>query len=187
MTLSVDDGCASDVRIADLASKYEVKTIFYWPVEWHSLAYEKGYEPLTYSEAYDIARSFEIGSHTITHRHLTSLRDLFAFVEIAESRLMLQALFNQDINKFCPPRGYTNQKLTDFTLQHYQSQRLTKGKGLVHIHPNSGANGNLDWKDYYRLLDERGEDIECWGHSWEWDKFGMWEEIEGFFRENTSS
>jgi hypothetical protein len=47
MILSVDDGCASDVRLAALAKEYNIETVFYWPVEWHSLAYEKGYEPLS--------------------------------------------------------------------------------------------------------------------------------------------
>ncbi len=73
-TLSVDDACASDVRVAELAKKYGIETVFYWPCEWHSLAYEKGYKPLRFEDAYEIASSFEIGSHTITHRHLTRIR-----------------------------------------------------------------------------------------------------------------
>lgn len=184
MRLSVDDGCASDLRVADLAKKYEIETIFYLPVEWHSLAYDNGYEPLTYSEAYQIAKEFEVGSHTITHRHLTSLREIDAMVEIAESRLMLESLFHTKISKFCPPRGYTNEMLSEFTLKNYKSQRLTRGKGLVHIHPDSGANGNIDWREAYKIAKQTCEDIECWGHSWEWDKYDMWEEIEEFFREN---
>ncbi len=183
MLLSVDDGCASDVRIADLARKYEIETIFYWPVEWHSLAYEKGYEPLTYHEAYEISKDFEIGSHTITHQHLTSMREIFALVEIAESKLMLEGLFNKQITKFCPPRGYTNDKLTDFTLQHYKSQRLTKGAGLVHIHPNSGANNNIPWREYAANIEVK----EIWCHGWELDKFNLWEELEGFLNEYSRS
>ena len=144
--LSVDDGCASDVRVAELAKKYGIETIFYWPVDWHSLAYENGYEPLTYYEAMKISKDFEIGSHTITHRHLTGMDILDAHTEIAESKFMLEALFNKPITKFAAPRGYTNSNLTKFTLTHYDSQRLTKGPGLVNIHPNSGANGNIPWQ-----------------------------------------
>ena len=180
MLLSVDDGCASDVRVADLAKKYEVETIFYLPVEWHSLAYDNGYEPLTYHEAYTLSKDFEIGSHTITHRHLTKLRDIDAMVEIAESRLMLNSLFHTKVTKFCPPRGYTNELLSEFTLQNYESQRLTRGEGLVHIHPNSGANGNKDWREYAKGIEVK----ELWCHSWELDKYNLWEQLEEYLSEN---
>lgn len=179
MILSVDDASASDVRVADLASKYEIETVFYWPVEWHSLAYVKGYDPLNYADAYQIAQEFEIGSHTITHPHLTRIAEEEAIYEIVASRTLLGQMFNKSIKKFCPPRGYTNGVLTDVTLLVYESQRLTKGPGLVHIHPNSGANGNIHWLEYAR----NNEITEAWGHSYEFDKFDMWGEIEDWMRE----
>lgn len=184
ISLSVDDGCASDVRLAELASKYEVPVTFYWPVEWRSLAYDKGYKPLTYGQALDIASDFEIGSHTITHRHLTDLDLSEALIEIAESKVMLMNLFKQPINKFCPPRGYTNEVLTEQTLNLYESQRLTKGKGLVHVHPNSGANGNIHWMDYA----SENEVEELWLHSWELDRYpNEWKNLEDYLRATTLS
>lgn len=181
-TLSCDDGCSSDIRVAELAKKYNVECVFYWPVEWHSLAYDNGYDPIRFDEALAIAQDFEIGSHTITHRHLTKLDEESAYREIWQSQIMLERLFKVPVNKFCPPRGYTNEDLTEFTLEHYDSQRLTKGKGLVHIHPNSGANGNIPWQEYYQLQKAKGIPIELWGHSHEWDRFNMWDEIEEFFK-----
>lgn len=177
--LSVDDGCASDLRVAELAKKYKIKATFYWPVEWHSLACDKDYEPLSFKDAEMIAQEFEIGSHTITHRHLTKIPVDEAKFEIAESQRILGRLFNKSITKFCPPRGYTNQELTEYTLGHYNSQRLTKGKGLVHIHPNSGANNNMPWRDYAKTIQVK----EIWGHSWEFDKYELWEELEEFLSE----
>lgn len=178
--MSIDDGCASDVRVADLAQKYEIETIFYLPVEWHSLAYDKGYAPLNYGDAFQIAQEFEIGSHTITHPHLTKLTFQEATYEIIASKTLLQQIFNTPIKKFCPPRGYTTPELTGVTLDHYDSQRLTKGKGLVHIHPDSGANYNIPWRDYAKSIDVQ----EIWGHSWEFDKYDLWDELEEFLREN---
>jgi peptidoglycan/xylan/chitin deacetylase (PgdA/CDA1 family) len=175
--LSVDDGCASDVRVADLAEKYEVKTVFYWPVEWHSLAYDNGYMPLSYDQAFSIAKTHEIGSHTITHRHLTSISETEALKEIGMSKVMLTALFNREIKKFCPPRGYTNESLTEQTMLLYESQRLTKGKELVHIHPNSGANGNKPWRDCITK-----DTKELWCHSWELDRYNLWDELEDYLR-----
>jgi len=182
--LSCDDGCESDMRVADLARKYELDCTFYWPVEWRSLAYDNGYEPLNVVQAVSIAQDFEIGSHTVTHRHLTKMPFEEARIEISDSKFMLEALFAKPITKFCPPRGYTNPELTDFTMELYQSQRLTKGPGLVHVHPNSGANNGLPWRTYYEMVKSQG-DIECWLHSWEIDKYNLWDELEEFLMTET--
>lgn len=188
MKMSVDDGAASDIRVAELARKYEIECFFYWPVEWVSLALDNGYTPLSIDEAYEIVENFEIGSHTITHRHLTQIPLEEAKWEIWESKIRLMKMFDQRIDKFCPPRGYTSPALTEFTLDHYKFQRLTKGPGLVHVHPNSGANDNIPWREkanaerYEKLLD-----IELWMHSWELDRFGLWDELEGYIRENMHS
>lgn len=182
LIISCDDGCASDVRLAELASKYGVRCIFYIPVEWHSLALYKGYKPLTIEQAWDLSSEFEIGAHTITHRQLTDLPLEEAKKEISECLPMMETLLQCTISRFAPPRGYTNPELTEYTLKHYSSQRLTKGKGLVHIHPESGVNDHEDWLD-------RAKDVkELWCHSWELDKFDLWRELEAFLernRENT--
>lgn len=182
MIMSVDDGCASDMRLADLAKKYEIQTIFYWPTEWRSLAYENGYEPLNIVQALKISQDFEIGSHTVTHRHLTRIPFEEARVEIADSKFILETLFTKSVTRFCPPRGYTNEQLTKETMKFYKSQRLTKGEGLVHIHPDSGANHNIPWREYADSIDVE----EIWCHSYDLDRFGLWEELEDFLKEQQS-
>lgn len=181
MILSIDDGCASDVRVAELAHKYDVKTVFYWPAEWHSLAHENGYKPLAWSDAKAIENDFEIGSHTITHRHLTKIPLEEAITEIIDSKSIIENMFLRAITKFAPPRGYTNEALTKVTLSLYDSQRLTKGPGLVHIHPDSGANNNMPWREYARTH----EITEAWGHSWEFDKYDLWAELEAWLKEQS--
>lgn len=175
MLISIDDACASDVRVADLCSKYEIDCVFYWLVEWNSYALYKDFIPIPMVDAVDIAKHFEIGSHTITHRHLTSIPPDEAMKEIFDSKFLLEALWGREVTKFCPPRGYTNQQLTEFTLTYYDSQRLTKGEHLVHIHPNSGANGNRHWRE---CITE--DTTELWGHSWELDKYDLWDELEDY-------
>ena len=44
--ITVDDGCQSDVKIMKLCLKYDLKAIFYIPIDYIGLAYQKGYEPL---------------------------------------------------------------------------------------------------------------------------------------------
>ena len=78
-----------------------LKTIFYWPVELNSLAYDKGSTPLTWYETRQIAKDFEVGSHTITHRHNQNSNPE-AMDEIAHSKEILQKLFDKPITKFCP-------------------------------------------------------------------------------------
>jgi len=181
--ISVDDGCESDTRIAELCAKYEVPCVFYWPVEWVSLANKNGYKPLTYAQALDIANNFEVGSHSVTHRLLTRISEEEAFVEIVDSKHMLSNLFNQEITKFAPPRGYTNHSLTLLAHEHYNEQRLTKQDGLLHIHPDSGVNNNVNWK---KLADENEyEELFC--HSWELDKYNEWENLERYLDERLHS
>lgn len=175
--LSVDDGCSSDKRLAELALKYKIQCTFYWPVEWHSLAYEKGYEPLSYKDAQWIANRFNIGSHTITHRYLTKISEDDAKLEIEESRSMLQDMFMVKIEDFAPPRGYTNESLTRFTNLFYKRQRLTKGEKLVHIHPDSGANDNKPWRN---CVNEKTE--ELWCHSYDLNKYNLWDELESWLK-----
>lgn len=175
--MSIDDACASDVRVAQLAREHGIKTVFYWPVEWVTLAKQEGYEPLDFRDALDIAREFEVGSHAITHRLLTRIPEGEAKWEIRESQERLENLLGLPVERFCPPRGYTNPELTDYTLKLYKSQRLTKGAGLVHIHPNSGVNDHRPWRELVT------QDCEIWGHSWELDKFDLWDELEEVMRE----
>lgn len=182
LVISVDDGCSSDMRLSELCLKYGVDLIVYLPVEWHSLAYSKGYQPLSYKDALWIADKHEIGSHGITHRYLTHIPEHEATYEIQDSKYMLEDLLNVEIDKFAPPRGYTNDLLTKFTMKFYEKQRLTKEPGLVHIHPDSGANGNKPWLDRITV---RTKELFC--HSWELDKYNLWDELEGFLDENSHS
>lgn len=182
MNISCDDGCASDTRLAELCAKYGIDCTFYWPVDWHSIAFYKGYEPLAFSAAQDIAEKFDIGSHTITHRHLTRIPPQEAEYEIEYSRYMLEDLFGVEVNTFAPPRGYTNDLLTEFTMRFYDKQRLTKEKGLVHIHPDSGVNGNIPWRKRAGQI----EVTELFCHSQELDKFNLWKELEDYFESISS-
>lgn len=177
LSLSVDDGSAYDLRIFALSQKHKIPATFYWPVEWVSLAFDKGYAPMSLSDALLIAKTSEIGSHTVTHRLLTQIPQNEAYKEIADSKVLLERLFKKKITKFCPPRGYTNERLTQYTLNIYNSQRLTKGKNLVHIHPDSGANDNKPWKSALVNKLMTNKDVEIWCHGWEVEKYNLWAEL----------
>lgn len=180
ISFSVDDGCLSDIRLATLLEKYDYRMTVYLPVEWQRLNYEKGYLPLKYDDVKNlITRGHELGSHSISHPLLTRIDIDRAEYEIVESKRILEDIFNTKITKFCPPRGYSSNVLDEVIGQHYEQCRLTRGQHLVHIHPDSGANGNKPWTEVLRQKISTDTDVECWGHSWELDKYDLWPELEG--------
>lgn len=173
--ISVDDGCRSDLKLARLCDKYHIPLVVYLPVEWQSYAYFKNFTPLTYDEAYWLAHDFELGGHSITHRLLTRISTSEAMREIVDSKRLLKRMFDTQVTKFAPPRGYTNDTLDIFIADNYQSCRLTVGDNLVHIHPRSGSNDNRHW------LEAVNDDTEeLWGHSWELDRYDQWHNLERY-------
>lgn len=186
LRLSCDDGGFEDVRVAELATKYDLDCTFYWPVEWAVFARLKGFKPLSKAEAKQIASEFEVGSHTISHRYLTKIPYDEAVDEIVKSKDLLSNMFDQNITSFAPPRGYTNKKLTKLTLEHYDNQRLTRGTHegykLVHVHPDSGANENRAWREVAWDHTE----VHLWFHSYELTRFDEWGYLEEFLRDSSS-
>lgn len=181
---SVDDGCASDVRLANILEKYGLKMTVYLPVEWQRLAYENGYLPLTFFEVEDLIKAgHTLGSHTISHRHLTKLDGWEARLEINGSKHILEEMFLVYINDFCPPRGYTNKEIDKIIYEYYKNSRVTRAPELVHIHPNSGANDNRDWREVAKEKMKLPE-VELWCHSWELDKYELWGQLEEWLSEN---
>jgi len=59
----------------------------------------------------------EIGSHTITHRFLTSLSPDEARREIIDSKKMLEDIFGQPVRHFCYPYGDWNEAVRDMVRE----------------------------------------------------------------------
>lgn len=183
LRFSFDDGSKEDVRLSNLLTKYGIRATFYIPSDWEFVNTLNKRESLTLTELKEIAEHHDIGSHTITHPLLTRIPIEDAEIEIAESKQQLEYILGDKITKFCPPRGYTNPELNKIILKHYKEIRLTKGEGLVHIHPNSGVNNHKHWLD---CIDEKT--VELWGHSHELTEHNLWGEFEEFLKgryENT--
>jgi len=70
----------------------------------------------------------EIGSHTLTHRDLTSLSPEEARREIFESKKILEDLFSRPIRHFCYPYGSLNPALHDYVREAgYETACSTRG------------------------------------------------------------
>lgn len=199
--LSIDDGTKDDIRIAKLCDKYGVDCVFYWPVDIAGVCLLKGWDPLKPQDEEWIARHFEIGSHTITHRYLTQIPIGEAIEEVTESKKILEQKYDQNISKFCYPRGYANETLIKVVENAgYTYARSTRighigqpdnryyASTAVHIGcPVREEYTGTTWLDYgLKLLDEarvKDLDFEAWGHSWEITKYNQWKEVEKFIKE----
>ncbi len=108
-TTSWDDGYPSDERVAALLSKYGAKGTFYF-----AKTHEHLERPHDEGFIKDLARTMEIGAHTLTHRNLPPLNDAEAREEIAGSKKWLEDLLGKECAMFCYPRGKYDERIKGF-------------------------------------------------------------------------
>ena len=108
VTTSWDDGHKLDMRVAGLLEQYGIKGTFYISPKNHEF---KKDDALTELEVCTLARDYEIGAHTITHRSLTQIREQEVEKEVVESKKYLEKLLERDVLSFCYPRGKYSKKI----------------------------------------------------------------------------
>lgn len=99
LTLSVDDGHPTDMRSAELLEKFGLKATFYVP------ARNPEREVMSLQGIQDVAKHFEVGSHTFNHKPLSGLSDEEARAEINDGKKWLEDVAGDEVVAFCYPRG----------------------------------------------------------------------------------
>ena len=99
-SLSVDDGHPLDLRIADMLKRHGLRASFYIPI--HN---SEGAPVMTASQARELAQHFDVGSHTMDHRYLTTLTDAAAWRQITEGKTELEQRIGRQVSGFCYPGG----------------------------------------------------------------------------------
>ena len=99
-SMSVDDGHPLDLRMADLLQSHDIKATFYLP-----LMNQEGAPVLSSASMRTLAQSFEIGSHTRSHRFLNTLHGAEAWREIIDGKQQLQDQLGEEVEGFCYPGG----------------------------------------------------------------------------------
>jgi peptidoglycan/xylan/chitin deacetylase (PgdA/CDA1 family) len=99
-SMSVDDGHPLDLRMADLLQSNDIKATFYLP-----LTNQEGAPVLSSASMRELAQSFEIGSHTRSHRFLNTLHGSEAWREIVDGKQQLQDQLGEEVEGFCYPGG----------------------------------------------------------------------------------
>lgn len=107
-TCSIDDGHPSDLRMADMLDRHSLNATFYVPI-----TNCEGYEVMTPVQMRNIARRFEIGSHTLDHRYLKDVPFGESHEQIMHGKTQLEDIVGRQVRGFCYPGGMYKKRDSD--------------------------------------------------------------------------
>lgn len=102
VTTSWDDGHQLDARMAELLDEAGCSGTFYVSPRSREIPPDQRIQP---SSLRDLSTRFEVGSHTLSHRHLTRIASDEAAREIAEGKQAVEDVLGQAVTSFCYPYG----------------------------------------------------------------------------------
>lgn len=157
VTTSWDDGHVLDMRLSGLLDRYGLPATFY--IAPRSTELEPS-SRLDDHQIRELAKRFEIGGHTLTHRPLTSLPPKEAEAEIGQGKAYLEDITQVRLTSFCYPRGVyagTHVKMVEkagFSYARTTRRYVTKpptdplqAGTTVHAYRHL-----MDWRGFYRRL-----------------------------------
>ncbi len=182
---SWDDGSELDLKLAILLKKYNIPATFYLIDRCN----------LSDNDIRDLSKHYTIGGHTVTHpQDLKLLTDDKLRYEITENKGNLENIIQKPVDSFCYPRGRYDERVIQAVEEAgYKDARTTvvgftkasRGPFRIptsaHVFPDRREYKNMTWQQYaMRQIDRGGDFFHLWGHSWEIEKFDMWQELEDF-------
>lgn len=198
---SWDDGHITEMKTVRLLEKYGIRATFYIPID-----YIDKPDHLTWDSVKGLDRNFEIGGHTVSHPgDLKLLYDDELHAEIYGCKGMMESVLGHEIRSFCYPRGRYNEKVINHVMESgFLNARTTKiGKlrrgsayeqeSTVHVF-NGRPEYTNGWFDFAKkkLQDAKKlialndvtmmPEYHLWGHGWEIERDGLWDELEEFFK-----
>lgn len=194
-----DDGCVHDLRVAELMRKYGINTVFYWP---YHLEKSKNVgrvgKFLSMAQCKELGKEFPVGSHTVTHNHLTKITVKQARNEIFDSKKLWEDALGKPVTSLCYPRGYANTMIKILVKNAgYEDARSTAVGHLqpgeqyfqattVHVGVDRVEYKGKCWEMFAReMLEKCTEDstYHLFGHSWEIEAANDWDNLEGLLKE----
>lgn len=192
---SWDDGCNLDINLAQMLREHDIPGIFFVPNK------EVRGKRLTDSQIIDLSKKgFTIGGHTVNHPNDLKLLDEEAQIkEIRDNKIWLEGLIGKKLEWFCYPSGRYNDTTVEVLkgLGYKYARTVVVGetkepldpyriKTSIHVYPNRKEYNGFNWlevaKRKLREANNKEGLFHLWGHSWEVEKFGLWEELEELFR-----
>lgn len=181
---SFDDGSLKDIQTAGLLEEYGFKGIFYIPSSSELNAHQIKW----------LSDRHTIGGHTVSHPILRELSPNMQLWEILKNKQELEIITYKEITTFAYPKGKYNfitkakvkeagfkeARTTDvFVLG--ETDPYAQGTA-IHIYPHRVEYGESNWldlaKEWYKKAKKENKTYRVWGHSWEIEKFDLWEEFE---------
>lgn len=187
---SWDDGNSKDMKIFDLLSNYNLKGIFFL----------SNYDiQLSRTDVEKIGERFEVGGHTVSHpQDMKRLSKEQLVDEIENNKKWLEDTVGKEIKWFCYPRGRYNEEVIDVVRESgYKYARTTlvgntdycqnhyRVHPSVHVYPfrKEYKTGWLDYaKEQFEIAKQKDGYFHIFGHSWEIEKYNLWDELESFFK-----
>lgn len=217
VTTSWDDGHPQDMKVADLLRTYNLQGTFYIPIK------NQENNVMDSKCISEIARSFEVGGHTLSHKYLTTLKLPEIEHEIFSGKSTLEEIIGKELLMFAFPGGkYTNQiinivkeagfigarnismlnfstpsspfemdttyilgKITNYTLLKHIIKRRNFPALPIYIKLYKYNHSLVEYtcRLFDLFLSKKETSIfHIWGHSWELDKFNIWNEMESIFK-----
>jgi peptidoglycan-N-acetylglucosamine deacetylase len=186
---SWDDGSRYDIRLAELLLKYNLPAVFFIPTN-----HELGHEELKF-----IADNFELGGHTTTHpEDLKRLTPPCQFDEIQANKDYLEQFTKYNLRWFAYPGGKGDQT----TEEMVRKAGFLYGRGTevnywgeinildFKVHTSLFLSKEKNYLDDYFVwfMDRLGGHImnkgviHIWGHSADFERDNMWDEVEDLFK-----
>jgi peptidoglycan/xylan/chitin deacetylase (PgdA/CDA1 family) len=200
VTTSWDDGQKTDIKLAKLLTKYDVKGTFYITKSYR--------DPLEKQDIIDLDIEHEIGAHTLNHVDLLNIPISEAKREIEGSKTYVEELIGHDIKMFCFPWGQYNEGIKKIVKDAgFIAARTCKPGDFdvpedpyewhITLHASNASpsltfriwrmnsistKSLIDWevraKLLFNLALERGGIYHLWGHSYEIDEKTEWDKLE---------
>ena len=188
---SWDDGAVEDVGLSIMLRKFKIPAIFYIPSN-HLVS------SVYIGRLKDMG--FEIGGHTKSHPNdMKELTNEEQRAEIFNNRIYLNEKEADHVKSFCYPGGRYNDVTVDILKElGFTSARTTNVMNTdipkdpfrihtsIHVYPNRKEYEGKPWYEVavelWKIADEKNGYFHLWGHSWEIEKFNLWEELEEFFK-----
>lgn len=199
---SWDDGSVHDIKLAELLIKYDIPATFYipWDLEKSKNVSRVG-KFLTKDQCKELGEKFTIGSHTVTHSHLTKIPLAAASTEILDSKKYWEDFLGKPVTSLCYPRGYSNVIIRQMVKNSgYTDARntiigqLSPGNDpyqtptTVHIGIDRIEYRQVSWEIFARQMLKKADEnsvYHMFGHSWEIEKYGDWDNLETLLKELT--
>jgi len=196
LIFSFDDGHILDLKVADILERYGFKGIFYIPTK--RMFGDQSMTPEQIRQLSD--RGHEIGGHTVNHpQDIKLLSESEIYIEVNHNKDYLEGITGKKITKFCYPRGRYNDLVKSIVKDAgYLQARTTNVLAFsslfssfekptsIHLYPRVEYHGKPIFDIAKLVFDTAKQNLDgefhLWGHSWEIDKLGLWQEFEDILK-----